>query len=116
MTMFRKTTSPRRSRATRCVKRPGTITPPAEPLEARLLFSTYTVTTLGDGTGTVSPAGSGKFNASTLRAAVNAANARAGADTINFAVTGKIDLLTALPQVGGPMTITGPGASKLTVE
>ena len=52
-----------------------------EPLEGRLLFSTYTVTTLGDSAGVVTPAGTGKFNATTLRAAITAANAHLGADT-----------------------------------
>src|SRR4051794_27764145 len=46
-----------------------------EPLEGRLLFTTYTVTTLGDSAGSVTPNGTGKFNATTLRAALAATNA-----------------------------------------
>src|SRR5687768_13107102 len=89
----------------------GVRTAVAEPLEGRLLFSTYTVTTLGDGAGSVTPNGAGKFNATTLRAALNAANAASGVDTVNFAaaLTGTISLGSALPKVAGPLTLTGPG-------
>src|SRR5687768_3473832 len=89
-----------------------------EPLEGRLLFSTYTVTTLGDGAGSVTPNGAGKFNATTLRAALNAANAAAGPDTVNFAaaMTGTINLGSALPAVNDVLTVIGTGASKLTVQ
>lgn len=38
-----------------------------EPLENRLLFSTYTVTTLGDAADTITPNGVGKFNTTTPR-------------------------------------------------
>src|SRR4051812_46134891 len=63
-----------------------------EPLEERVLMSTYAVTGLGDDAGSITPAGPGTFTATTLRAAVTAANADAGADTINFAdgLTGAI--------------------------
>jgi hypothetical protein len=90
----------------------------AEALEGRVLFSNYIVTTLGDGAGTVAPSGAGKFTATTLRAALAAANARAGADTINFAnaVTGIISLRTTLPRVTDDLTLAGPGAAKLTVR
>jgi hypothetical protein len=89
-----------------------------EDLEVRVLFSTYTVTSLGDGAGTVTPVGAGKFNASTLRAAMAAANAHIGADTINFAaaVQGTINLGKALPEVADTLTLTGPGSSKLTLQ
>jgi hypothetical protein len=43
----------------------------------------YNVTGTSDGAGVVTPMGGGSFNASTLRAAVNAANAAAGPHTIN---------------------------------
>ena len=43
----------------------------------------YNVTNTADGAGTVSPIGGGTFNASTLRAAVTAANAAVGSHSIN---------------------------------
>ena len=58
----------------------------------------------------------GKYNATTLRAAITAANAHVGADAIKFAVTGTINLSSALPAIKDNLTITGPGASKLTVQ
>src|SRR4051794_17133795 len=90
---------------------------PIEGLETRILMSTYTVTGVGDSTGTVAPAGGGAFTATTLRAALNAANARRGADAIVFAtpVAGMIGLNRALPHVTDALTITGPGASRLTL-
>ena len=56
----------------------------------------------------------------TLRAAIQEANA-IGATctplTINFSVTGTINLATALPRITHPnLTITGPGANVLTVN
>src|SRR3954451_17138694 len=89
-----------------------------EALEGRVLFSTYTVTTLGDSAGLVTPAGTGKFKATTLRAAVKATNAHAGADTINFAagLVGTINLGSALPAVADALKVFGPGASKVTVQ
>ncbi|HEX8916396.1 MAG TPA: right-handed parallel beta-helix repeat-containing protein [Humisphaera sp.] len=89
-----------------------------EPLENRLLLSTYTVTGLGDAAGTVTPTGADSFDATTLRAAVAAANARAGADLIRFTagLSGTVSLLSALPRLQDTLTITGPGASGLAVE
>src|SRR5688572_18331008 len=56
-----------------------------ESLEPRVLLSSYVVTGLGDAAGVVSPTESGRYNATTLRAAIVSSNARAGADTITFA-------------------------------
>src|SRR5215471_3824234 len=47
----------------------------------------------------------------TLREAINAANATAGADTITFSVTGTILLESALPDLADDVTIGGPGAN-----
>jgi CSLREA domain-containing protein len=66
------------------------------------------------------PLGTG--NGCTLREAINAANAQSGAESIVFApaltsggaVT--ITLLTALPDLASDMSISGPGASLLTVR
>jgi hypothetical protein len=72
-----------------------------------LVPQTFTVNSTADnGTGT-------------LRAAIIAANAdTSGAtDTIDMTgVTGTISLLTALPTIASPVTITGPGAGSLTVN
>jgi hypothetical protein len=53
-----------------------------------------------------------------LRQALIDSNAAAGADDIVFTVAppATISLLSALPQVMGPLTITGPGASNLTIR
>jgi predicted outer membrane repeat protein len=109
----------RRRRPVTAASRPcGKTGCPIESLEGRVLFSTYTVTTLGDSAGTVTANGTGKFNATTLRAALNAANAHAGADVINFAagLAGAITLGSALPAVNDTLTLLGPGASKLAIQ
>ena len=83
-------------------------------LEDRQMLSTLnlTVTTLADPsgpTGTVS-----------LRQAINTANADTtdSQEVINFAagLKGTIDLTTALPNLANNISITGPGASALTVQ
>jgi hypothetical protein len=68
--------------------------------------ATFTVTNTDD-------AGPGS-----LRQAVIDANAAPGADDIAFTVVppATISLLSGLPQVTGPLTITGPGASNLTIR
>jgi hypothetical protein len=75
-----------------------------EALEDRCLPSTFTVTNLLD-----SGAGS-------LRAAVVAANASPGADTIDFATTGNIALTSGQLEITDSLTINGPGESALTVS
>lgn len=66
-----------------------------ERLEARAMLATYDVTTLAD-------AGSGS-----LRAAIQAANARPGVDEIRFLKSGTIHLDTALPALISPVTLDG---------
>jgi hypothetical protein len=76
-----------------------------DALEDRWLPSTLTVTSLAD-------SGPG-----TLRAAIQTADAsQSGNSTINFAVTGTIDLQSVLPDLANNISINGPGASSLTVE
>jgi CSLREA domain-containing protein len=64
----------------------------------------------------------GTGNGCTLREAITAANAEAGAELINFAPAltsggpATISLLTELPGLSSDMTIAGPAASLLTVE
>src|SRR5438105_1759519 len=52
----------------------------------------------------------------TLREAINAANSNPGADTINFSVTGTINLATELPGISDDVTISGPCGNQLTVQ
>lgn len=57
--------------------------------------------------------------ATTLRNAINQANANAGADTITFnaGLSGDtIHLLSPLPTITGATTITGPGSDQLTID
>ena len=75
-----------------------------EALEDRRVLSTFTVVNLLDN------------GAGSLRAAVAAANANPGADTINFAVTGAIALSSGQLDVTDDLTINGPGAGALTVS
>jgi CSLREA domain-containing protein len=82
--------------------------------------TTFTVTSTGDtadnnpGNG-VCDDGTGLC---TLRAAIQEANAAAGADTINFALVGPIviTLNTQLPSFSGNISIAGPGSSQLTIQ
>jgi hypothetical protein len=74
-------------------------------LEDRTAPATFTVTSSAE-------AGPGS-----LWQAIMDSNASVGArDTIQFAVTGVIDLLAALPALTDGVDITGPGASLLAVE
>ncbi|HEX8998388.1 MAG TPA: choice-of-anchor Q domain-containing protein, partial [Blastocatellia bacterium] len=83
--------------------------------------SVFTVNDLGDTADTtpgdaICADSSGKC---TLRAAVQEANPVVACSplTINFSVTGTINLATALPNLNHPnLTITGPGANQLTVQ
>jgi len=80
--------------------------------------ATFTVNSLADtpdavpGNGICADAG----GLCTLRAALQEANAFAGDDTINFSVTGTINLTGALPTVSSNINMNGPGSSSLTVR
>lgn len=70
----------------------------------RASAATFLVSSLSDsGTGT-------------LRQAILDANANAGFDTVNFSVTGTINLLSALPDISDSVFIGGPGAQQLRVK
>jgi predicted outer membrane repeat protein len=88
--------------------RPAPFRPRLEALEDRLVPAqlSLTVTSLAD-------AGPG-----TLRAAISAADAGRPSDkfTIDFTVTGTIDLQTPLPALNNSISIQGPGSASLTVE
>ena len=80
--------------------------------------TTFTVNSLADtpdavpGNGLCADAG----GACTLRAALQEANSLAGNDTINFSVTGTINLTGVLPTINSTITINGPGSGSLTVR
>jgi predicted outer membrane repeat protein len=72
-----------------------------------LVPQTFVVTNVSDG------------GAGSLRAAITAANAdtSGASDVIDMTgITGTISLLTALPAITNPATITGPGGANLTVS
>ena len=88
----------------------------AQSLEERRVLAAFAVVTAGD-------AGSGTCSAAecTLRDAVSAANAAAGLDTITFdsSITGTLTTLFGSGgeiEISDSLTITGPGASTLTVN
>jgi Dockerin type I domain len=83
-----------------------------EPLEDRALLSTFTVNSLGD-------TGTGSGLSGDLRYVITQADKTPGDNTIQFSVTGRITLNSALPDLSnttGLMDIEGPGAANLTVS
>jgi predicted outer membrane repeat protein len=54
--------------------------------------------------------------AGSLRQAILDANASPGADVIEVTVAGAVNLLSALPQITGSVTIQGPGAGQFVVD
>lgn len=70
----------------------------------------FTVNSLGD-------TGAGSGTTGDLRYCITQANASGGSHTINFSVTGTINLLSALPNLSSSaLTINGPGANLLTIR
>jgi hypothetical protein len=76
--------------------------------EARQLLSILTVNSLSD-------TGNGSGSGGDLRYCITQANL-SSSNTINFSVTGKIQLTKALPALGATVTVNGPGATSLTIE
>src|SRR5215470_13010074 len=95
-----------RGRPAAAVRKPARARLGLEALDARIVPSTFHVTTLADG------------GAGSLRAAVARANAHPGADTIDFdsGLTGTIALTGGELDITGDLAINGPGAAKLTVS
>jgi len=81
-----------------------------EALEARDVPAVFTVTTLADDNNGFEVGGV------SLREAITAANDRPDDDTIDFAVTGTINLGGALPELASNIAVDGPGADRLTVR
>ncbi len=95
-----------------------------EALEERWCPSTITVLNIGDDPGAltykgVDATGTATYTAPTLRAAIDGANAMAGADTINFDTSGVFSTAQTITLGGtqleltdttGATTITGPAA------
>jgi hypothetical protein len=104
--------------STETVRRAAAAAAAVEEFERRILFSTYVVTGASDAPGTVTPAGSGRYVATTLRAAVTAANAQSGADVIMFApaAAGTIALRSGELVVSDDLTIQGLGANAQSVD
>ena len=70
----------------------------------------FTVNSLGD-------TGAGSGTAGDLRYCITQATLTGGSHTINFSVTGTINLLSALPNLSSSgLTINGPGANLLTIR
>ena len=73
-----------------------------------MLLSAYTVNSLGD-------SGTGSGTSGDLRYCITKANLSSN-NTIAFSVNGTIQLTNALPALSENVTITGPGATSLTIE
>lgn len=85
-----------------------------EPLEDRFLLAACHVVRLGD-LNAGHDLGTGHARGS-LRYCINFANNNPGPDTIDFKVTGTIQLTLPLPELASDMTITGPGADLLALR
>ena len=85
--------------------------PTLEQCEGRTLLTTFTVTALTD-------SGAGRGTSGDLRYCIARADADGQRDTINFAVTGTIQLGSPLPMLVNArgITIDGPGVGSLTVR
>ena len=78
--------------------------PRLHAFEDRVLLNAYTVTTLAD-------SGDGS-----LRQAILGADQAGGDNTITFAVTGTLNLESALPDLTSNISMQGPGTALLTVQ
>ncbi len=78
-----------------------------EPFNVTEVGTIFTVNSLGD-------TGTGSGLSGDLRYVITQADLSLGS-IIDFSVTGTIQLVSALPDLGADMTINGPGASSLTV-
>ena len=101
-------------------KRPFTARPSIEVLEDRLAPATITVNTTLDALGVDSLREAiSSIKAGTdanVAITANRAGAYGTADSINFSVTGTINLTGELPGLGGNLQIQGPGTANLMVR
>ncbi|MEW6127681.1 MAG: HYR domain-containing protein [Acidobacteriota bacterium] len=81
----------------------------AGDLDPAMFYAVYTVDNLGD-------TGAGTGTTGDFRYCLSQANAAGGSNTINFSVTGTINLSSALPAINNDLTINGPGANALTIN
>jgi hypothetical protein len=102
--------SPGDRRAT--ARRPRPYRPRLEVLESRTLLSVCTVDRLTDN----NPNGGGEGNGGLGDLRWCVVESLSQADTINFSVTGTINLAAVLPTLTRSVSIDGPGASLLTVR
>jgi hypothetical protein len=91
---------------------PHSYRPRLELLESRTLLSVCTVDRLTDN----NPTGGGEGGNGTGDLRWCAIESLFRADTINFSVTGTINLSAALPTLTGNVRIAGPGANLMTVR
>ncbi|HBB95755.1 MAG TPA: hypothetical protein DC054_10225, partial [Blastocatellia bacterium] len=93
----------------------GGVTPDANTI---VVNSTADVANGSDGLCTLREAITAANNNAASGAAAGecAAGSSSGADTINIAVTGTINLTSALPNITTSLNITGPGSSQMTVQ
>ena len=88
-----------------------------ERVEDRLLYATYIVTGGGDAAGTVTPGGAGTYEATTLRAAVNAANATPEADVVKISPSvGTVALAGGELVISSDLAVEGAGANVQTID
>jgi hypothetical protein len=104
-------------------RRTATTLPEIEVLEDRSVPSVYTVTGVGDGAGVVAPVQGkpGMFTATTLRAAINAANTNPGTDTIDFAIGAGEQTITItansfLPAITDSVILDGSAPKNLPTQ
>jgi hypothetical protein len=104
----------------RAARRPRRPSLSVEGLEDRFAPAVYNVIGTGDGLGSVLPTHTpGVFNATTLRAAITAADANPGGNTINLTVGGTYSLtqgeLAILPG-GGNLTVQDTSGKTVTIN
>jgi predicted outer membrane repeat protein len=85
------------------------------PIAAAMFAAGLTLAALPAHAATFTVSNTNDSGPGSLRQALLDANAAAGADTVNFTVSGTITLTSGQITVGDSVAITGPGASNLTI-
>jgi predicted outer membrane repeat protein len=91
---------------------------PAAAAPAAMVSASFVVNTLGDSNdlNLGDPACADLVGDCSFRAAVQQANASAGADSITFGVTGTITLSSQMPLITDTLSIVGPGPALVTIN